>query len=103
MDEKYKAEFAPDHEITDFCYELVRKVAGAQMSFLSNESSLYLYSYKQPGFKWDPKKDRAYWMKRIEEVYGIDISDVDDKDLNVAILSSELERRLEWQKIQEQS
>lgn len=91
---KGRIKFAPTYEISDFHYEFVEKVAEVRPAFISNESSLFDFSH---GIK--ERDEREYWFSRIEKVYGIDLSDLEINDLNIAKLGSELEKRLEWKKL----
>lgn len=96
MDTKKPLKFGDDFEIGDFHYEFVRKL-GIDIGFLSNESSLIDFGVGKQ------EKTVGYWLSRIKEVYGIDLSDIDSKRLNIAILGSELEKRLEWKRMQDES
>ncbi len=88
-DEALKVKFAPEDTITNFHYDFVRKVAGIDIAFLSDESRLS--DFNSPEHHPD---DRTYWLERIQQEYGINLHDVQDNSLNIGILGSELERRL---------
>ena len=80
---------ASRYEITDFHYDLVRKVSVVNIMFLSDQSQFSDFNGPEhrPG-------DRNYWLGRIYHKYGVDLHDVQDNSLNIAVLGSELERRL---------
>ncbi len=96
---KKKIEFAPEFEVSDFCYEFITKVSGIEPIFISNESTLYDF---EPDLEPMPKDIEKYWFFKINEKYGEDLYDIREElgNLNIAKICGELERRLEWKKIE---
>lgn len=91
-----KIEFAPNYEISDFCYKFVQKITRIKPVFLSNESSLLDFPIDEEP---EPEDLNKYWFSRINEIYSIDLSDMEIENLNIAKICSELEKRLEWERI----
>lgn len=49
--------------------------------------------FKRVKIEGNIEEQKNYWFEKIQQVYGIDLSDL--KDLNISKISGELEKRIE--------
>jgi len=75
-------EFAPQIEIEsykDIAHDLLFRVYGIKQSFITDESSLDDFNFEltEDGIQRDRRED----FKKIEEIYGVDVSDVEGLNL----------------------
>ncbi len=71
----------------ELAYDLLDRVLGIKQAFISDETSLDDFDFEI--VDGEVKRDREICLKKIEEIYGVDVSDVEG--LNLALICQRIE------------
>lgn len=95
-----QVEWGSESEVSPLCYELVEYVTGQKPGFMSNYASVRHFHSGDPNM--EPPGLREKWFRKVEERYGVDISDMEGVDLRICDIARTIEQGLEWQRLGEQ-